>query len=86
MAKNTNKNAKSGNNGRQYFNLDEDTTIFEEVDEELRNEKFKQFMNKYGGSILSVVVLALAITVGYEKIAQWRISKAEQKIFNTLKQ
>lgn len=79
MAKNTNKTAKSSNNGRQYFNLDEDTAIFEEVDEELRNEKFKQLMNKYGGAILSVIVLALAITVGYEKIEQWRINKAEKR-------
>ena len=70
--------SKSANGDRQYFNL-EDKAIFEEVDEELRNEKFKQLINKYGGLILSFVVLALAITVGYEKISEWKISKAENK-------
>ena len=64
MAKNVKQeknSAKSNNSGRQYFNLDDDKAIFEEVDEELRNEKFKQLINKYGGVILSVLVLALAI-------------------------
>ncbi len=73
------KNTKSGNSGRQYFNLDDDKALFEEVDEELRNEKFKQFINKYGGLILTVVVLVLTITIGYEKIEDWKIRKAEQK-------
>ena len=72
-------NKDSRNSSHQYFNLNDDKAIFEEVDEELRNEKFKQLVNKYGGVILTVVVLALAITVGYEKISQWKISKAEVK-------
>lgn len=82
MANNINrkdkKNAKPTNNGRQYFNLEEDKAIFDEVDEELRNEKFKQFINKYGGLIFSILILVLTITVGYEKIVQWKIKKAEQ--------
>lgn len=82
MANNINrkdkKNTKPTNNGRQYFNLDEDEAIFEEVDEELRNEKFKQLINKYGGLIFSLLILALTVTIGYEKIAEWKIRKAEQ--------
>ncbi|MBE6463050.1 MAG: tetratricopeptide repeat protein [Alphaproteobacteria bacterium] len=82
MANNINrkdkKNTKPTNNGRQYFNLDEDKAIFEEVDEELRNEKFKQLINKYGGLIFSILILALTITIGYEKIAEWKVRKAEQ--------
>ena len=81
MANNINrkdkKNTKPTNNGRQYFNLDEDKAIFEEVDEELRNEKFKQLINKYGGLIFSLLILALTITIGYEKIAEWKVRKAE---------
>ncbi len=82
MAKDTkhfnNKDTKSNNSGAQYFGMD-DKAIFDEVDEELRNEKFKQLVNKHGGVVLALVVLALAITVGYEKIAQWKIHKAETK-------
>ena len=82
MANNINrkdkKNTKPTNNSRQYFNLDEDKAIFEEVDEELRNEKFKQLINKYGGFIFSLLILALTVTIGYEKIAEWKIRKAEQ--------
>ena len=82
MANNINrkdkKNTKPTNNGHQYFNLDEDKAIFEEVDEELRNEKFKQLINKYGGLIFSILILALTITIGYEKIAEWKVRKAEQ--------
>lgn len=68
----------SSNGGHQYFNL-EDKAIFDEVDEELRNEKFKQLINKYGGAILTLIVLVLAITVGYERISQWKVSQAENK-------
>ena len=43
MAKNTKQenknNTKSNGSSHQYFNLDDDKAIFEEVDEELRNEK-----------------------------------------------
>jgi len=83
MAKNvTHEKETAVNNKRssgQYFNLEEEKAFFEEVDEEVRNEKFKQFLNKYGGYILLILVLALSIAVGYEKIGEWRIRKAEQK-------
>lgn len=83
MAKNVTRDDKTAANNKkssgQYFNLDEEKAFFEEVDEEVRNEKFKQFINKYGGFILVILVLALSITVGYEKIGEWRIKKAEQK-------
>jgi len=62
----------------QYFNLDAEKAFFEEVDEEVRNEKFKQLMNKYGGFILLLLIVALSVVVGYEKIMQWRVHKAEQ--------
>lgn len=64
---------------KQYFNLDAEKAFFEEVDEEVRNERFKELVNKYGGYIFAVLVIALSFAVGYEKIAQWRINKSEQK-------
>lgn len=81
MAKETKrKNENNTENGaKQYFNLDAEKAFFEEVDEEVRNERFKELINKYGGFILAVLIIALSAAVGYEKIAQWKISKAEQK-------
>ena len=74
------KNENNNENGRtQYFNLDAEKAFFEEVDEEVRNERFKELINKYGGYILAVLIIALSVAVGYERIAQWQISKAEQK-------
>jgi len=81
MAKELKRNTENNNeNGRkQYFNLDAEKAFFEEVDEEVRNERFKELVNKYGGYILAILIVALSFAVGYEKIAQWRISKSEQK-------
>ena len=82
MAKNIkreseNKNTKTTSNN-QYFNLDAEKAFFDEVDEDVRNERFKELMNKYGAYILAFLILALSITVGYEKIALWRLHKSEQ--------
>lgn len=83
MAKNIKREdenaATKRNGGNQYFNLDAEKAFFEEVDEEVRNEKFKQLVNKYGGVILAVLIVALSAAVGYEKIGEWRVNKAEQK-------
>lgn len=81
MAKETKRKNENNteNGGKQYFNLDAEKAFFEEVDEEVRNERFKELINKYGGYILAVLIIALSIAVGYEKIVQWKISKAEQK-------
>ena len=82
MAKDIKRNIEKSKNAAQgsnpYFNLDAEKAFFEEVDEEVRNEKFKELINKYGGYILTFVILVLAFAVGYEKIGEWRISKAEQ--------
>lgn len=67
------------NTRNQYFNLDAEKAFFEEVDEEVRNERFKELVNKYGGFILTILIVALSLAVGYEKIGEWRISRAEQK-------
>lgn len=64
---------------KQYFNLEEEKAFFDEVDEEVRNDRFKQLINKYGGFILCVLVLAISFAVGYEKLGEWRIRKAEEK-------
>ena len=69
---------KSENGSNPYFNLDAEKAFFDEVDEEVRNEKFKELVNKYGGFILAVVIAGLAFAVGYEKVGEWRVSKAEQ--------
>ena len=82
MAKDIKRNTEKSKNATQgsnpYFNLDAEKAFFEEVDEEVRNEKFKELINKYGGYILTFVILVLAFAVGYEKIGEWRINKAEQ--------
>lgn len=67
------------NRPNPYFNLEMEKAFFEEVDEEVRNDKFKQLVNKYGGVILFILVIALSVAVGYEKIGEWRVRKAEQK-------
>lgn len=67
------------NRKKQYFNLEDEKAFFDEVDEEVRNDRFKQLVNKYGGFILCVLVLALSFAVGYEKFGEWRIKKAEEK-------
>ena len=69
---------KSENGSTPFFNLDAEKAFFDEVDEEVRNEKFKELANKYGGFILAIVIACLAFAVGYEKVGEWRISKAEQ--------
>ena len=75
-----NKADKTKDNGNTpYFNLDEEKAFFEEVDEEVRNEKFKNLINKYGGLFLTILIVALAFAVGYERVIDWKISKAEQK-------
>ena len=38
----------------------------------------EELVNKYGGFILAVVIAGLAFAVGYEKVGEWRVSKAEQ--------
>ncbi len=82
MAKDIKRNSEKSKNATQssnpYFNLDAEKAFFEEVDEEVRNEKFKELINKYGGYILTFVILVLAFAVGYEKIGEWRVNKAEQ--------
>lgn len=82
MAKESKRVVKQ-NNGEdarnQYFNLDAEKAFFDEVDEEVRNERFKELMNKYSGVILAVLVVVLSFAVGYEKIGAWRLNKAEQK-------
>ena len=82
MAKDIKRNIEKSKNATQgsnpYFNLDAEKAFFEEVDEEVRNEKFKELINKYGGYILTFVILVLAFAVGYEKIGEWRVSRAEQ--------
>ncbi len=81
MAKNINR--KIDNNTKdtrhQYFNLDEDKGLFDEIDEDLRNEKFKQLINQYGGLMLAALIVMISIVVGYDKIKEWQVSNAEKK-------
>jgi hypothetical protein len=72
VSKKDNRDNKPENGGKQYFNLDAENAFFEEVDEEVRNEKFKQLINKYGGIIMFILIVALSVAVGYEKIGEWR--------------
>ncbi len=72
------KTKKTENGGAPYFNLDAGQAFFDEVDEEVRNEKFKMLINKYGGFLLALLIAGLAFAVGYEKVGDWREHKAEQ--------
>lgn len=77
--KTNSENNKIPNGRTPYFNLDAEKAFFDEVDEEVRNERFKELINKYGGVILTILIIALSLAVGYEKIGEWRIHKAEQQ-------
>ena len=43
VSKKDNRDNKPDNGGQQYFNLDSEKAFFEEVDDEVRNEKYKQW-------------------------------------------
>lgn len=64
---------------KQYFNLEDEKAFFDEVDEEVRNDRFKQLINKYGGFLLCVLILAISFAVGYEKLGEWKIRRAQEK-------
>ncbi len=56
----------------------EEKAFFDEVDEEVKNEKLKQLVNKYGIYFFITLIIALSFAIGYEKIADWKIHNAEK--------
>ena len=54
-----------------------DDILFEEINNELKNEKMLNFWKKYGLAALIIVVAALACAVSYESIIAWQNKKAQ---------
>ena len=51
--------------------------LFQEINEEIKNEKIMAFQKKYGLYALILVVVALTIAVSYESIVAWKNKKAQ---------
>ena len=51
--------------------------LFQEINEEIKNEKIMAFWKKYGLYALILVVVALTIAVSYESIVAWKNKKAQ---------
>lgn len=51
--------------------------LFQEINEEIKNEKIMTFWKKYGLYALILVVVALTIAVSYESIVAWKNKKAQ---------
>jgi len=50
-----------------------------EVDEEVKNDNFKAFFNKYGLYIISIVAIVLFATVSFDQIKNWRENQFKEK-------
>ena len=50
--------------------------IFREVDEDIRNERFKHLWDRFGPYVLGLAVLIVAVTAGYKGWQYWKESEA----------
>ena len=50
--------------------------IFDEVDEDLRHERYKKLWEKFGPYVIGVAVLIVAVTAGYEGYRYWKQERA----------
>ena len=53
-----------------------DDILFQEINEELKNERMLNFWKKYGMAAMIIVVIALTCAVSYESILAWKNKKA----------
>jgi len=51
--------------------------IFEEVDEELRNDDYQKYFKRYGPWVGGVAAIIIAATAGYQLLTYWNTSKLE---------
>ena len=51
--------------------------IFEEVDEELRNDDYQKYFRRYGPWIGAVAAIVVMATAGYQILSYWNTSKLE---------
>ena len=57
--------------------FDSTDVLFQEIDDELKQEKMMNFWKKYGLYAMLVVVVALTLAVSYESIIAWKNKKAQ---------
>ena len=50
--------------------------IFREVDEDIRNERFKRLWDRFGPYVIGVAVLIVVVTAGYRGWQYWQNSQA----------
>lgn len=51
--------------------------IFREVDEDLRNERYRKLWDRYGAYVLGLAVLIVVATAGYRGYEYWRQQQAQ---------
>ena len=54
-----------------------DDILFQEINEELKNEKMLKFWKKYGVIAMVIVIVALTCAVSYESLVAWHNKKAK---------
>ena len=54
-----------------------DDILFQEINEELKNEKMLKFWKKYGVIAMIIVVVALTCAVSYESLVAWHNKRAQ---------
>ena len=54
-----------------------DDILFQEINEELKNEKMLKFWKKYGVIAMVIVIVALTCAVSYESLVAWHNKKAQ---------
>ena len=54
-----------------------DDILFQEINEELKQEKMRNFWKKYGILATVVVIAALTFAVSFESIKAWQNKKAQ---------
>lgn len=57
--------------------FDATDVLFQEIDDDLKQEKMLNFWKKYGLYALLIVVVALTLAVSYESIIAWKNKKAQ---------
>lgn len=80
MVKNTtNKDAAAVvSTPKTDVNPDFTDAFINEVNEEVKNDSFKELWNKYGLFIIAVVVIAVSGAVSFEKLKNWRLQSNRQ--------
>lgn len=62
---------------KQNDNPDAADVLFQEINEEIKNEKIMAFWKKYGLYAFILVIVALTLAVSYESIIAWKNKRAQ---------